>query len=267
MNFQQFWFYNPMELGYGTSVNSSNMKYTSDCKRVRSAFTLIELLVVISIIGILAGMIAPAIITAKVKAQAAAARTEMKSLIGAISAYQTDYSRLPATAKTMQTAAGNDFTFGAKYTNNSFVASAGSINDTNAVYNRYEATYQNCNAEILRALTATAAYENLNNILNPSKTAYFTAQKVANTTTEAGIGPDSVFRDPWGMPYIITLDLNYDNVCDDAFYNAKKYGSVGGILNVSVPGNVMIWSYGPDKTIDMTKGAKFGANKDNVLSW
>jgi len=27
-----------------------------------------------------------------------------------------------------------------------------------------------------------------------------------------------VLRDPWGQPYIITLDLNFDNKCRDAFY-------------------------------------------------
>ena len=27
-----------------------------------------------------------------------------------------------------------------------------------------------------------------------------------------------VYRDPWGNPYIITMDLNYDEQCQDAFY-------------------------------------------------
>ena len=28
--------------------------------------------------------------------------------------------------------------------------------------------------------------------------------------TLPGVGPDLVYRDPWGNPYIITMDLNYD---------------------------------------------------------
>jgi len=30
---------------------------------------------------------------------------------------------------------------------------------------------------------------------------------------------------------------------------------------------VMVWSAGPDKMIDPTKGATVGANRDNILSW
>ena len=41
---------------------------------------------------------------------------------------------------------------------------------------------------------------------------------MAGNTTSPGVGPDGVYRDPWGNPYIITIDLNYDDKARDAFY-------------------------------------------------
>ena len=45
----------------------------------------------------------------------------------------------------------------------------------------------------------------------------------ANTVSDTfspGVGSDGVYRDPWGNPYIITLDLNFDEKARDAFYRA-----------------------------------------------
>jgi prepilin-type N-terminal cleavage/methylation domain-containing protein len=59
-------------------------------------FTLIELLTVIAIIGILAGIMLPAIIGFQMKTKIKKAETEVKSIATAIRAYHTEYTRWPA---------------------------------------------------------------------------------------------------------------------------------------------------------------------------
>jgi hypothetical protein len=65
---------------------------------------------------------------------------------------------------------------------------------------------------------------------------------------DAGGNRDYVFRDPWGNPYVITLDLNLDDRCDDAAYSPP-----------SINAPVAIWSFGPDGRPE--------TKDDNILSW
>ena len=105
---------------------------------------------------------------------------------------------------------------------------------------------------------------------------------MASTPTTGGIDQDGTFRDPWGSPYIISLDLNYDNKCRDGFYSlpavSGKAGSLAGHNglypvnnNVANPyelsGSMMIWSVGPDLRANSNEPAIVGFNKDNILSW
>jgi hypothetical protein len=94
-----------------------------------------------------------------------------------------------------------------------------------------------------------------------------------------GVGPDLVYRDPWGNPYIISLDMNYDEKCRDALYQkssvSQEAGASGftGLFNSTgvsdqfeYRGHVMIWSLGSDRKANAGP-ANAGFNKDNILSW
>ncbi len=58
---------------------------------------------------------------------------------------------------------------------------------------------------------------NQGHVKNPQKTRYLNPT-MATDINSPGVGPDGVYRDPWGNPYVITVDLNYDDKARDAFY-------------------------------------------------
>jgi hypothetical protein len=102
--------------------------------------------------------------------------------------------------------------------------------------------------------------------------------KVALDNRSQGVGPDYEYRDPWGNPYVITLDLNDDGKCQDLMYGeqtvAQGAGGVGlfGLTKGAngrweLNNSVMIWSCGPDRARDPLGPANAGKNKDNILSW
>ena len=102
---------------------------------------------------------------------------------------------------------------------------------------------------------------------------------------------DYQFRDPWGNPYVITLDMNYDGKCDDAYYrqgNVSQWTGNPGIgyygftdtkdtggsgNNYELSGSVMYFSMvvrdGKIVSPNGSGGSKAnqGYNKDNVLGW
>jgi len=124
---------------------------------------------------------------------------------------------------------------------------------------------------------------NTNHVKNPQQNKFLDA-KMAADPTHPGVGPDGVYRDPWGRPYIISLDLNYDDKCWDALYRLKSVSQasagaaagLNGLANTTdangngdhyaLSGGVMVWSMGPNGNFD-TGLANDGANQDNVLSW
>jgi prepilin-type N-terminal cleavage/methylation domain-containing protein len=239
------------------------------------AFTLIELLVVIAIIAILAAMLLPVVHKMHEKAKEKKAMLEISDIKSAILRYQAEYSRYPvsANATTAANNAKDDFTYG------------------DGVANPVTVAYNATNWEVIAILmdwtnspVGSAINPNLNHQKNPRQTAYLNA-KMSGDVTQPGVGPDLVYRDPWGNPYIISMDLNYDEKCMDAFYrrsavsrqSAGKPDGINGLFNAkdssgasddfSFTGGVMVWSRGTDKLADPAVGANIGPNKDNLLSW
>ena len=248
----------------------------------QQGMTLIELLVVISIIGVLASLILPALAGAKKKARETQARKDMSDIKGAISVYQSDYNRLPASTSANVNFGGVqiDFTYGSSgtgYGTNVNSCPAGSL----------PASYQASNAELMVILTGGATNGMTlpidpsvqNNNRNPRKTGYFTPKPAAGgagANAGPGQGTDGVMRDPWSNPYIIALDLNYDGWVSNSVYNAAAVnaGVTGNALVPQAGGStyalkdsVMIFSFGQDGFFDTATAANAGVNRDNITSW
>jgi prepilin-type N-terminal cleavage/methylation domain-containing protein len=261
-------------LGFLRRVNGRSSRDAVALRGLRRGFTLIELLVVISIITILAGLLLPALSRARLAALKQQAKMDMGKIVTGCSGYESTYNRFPVSNEAMAAAAATkpaeDITYGVDFLRRPGVALAGPP--------AYPTTYQTNNSEVIAILMDLVAFPNgtptLNkgHIKNPQKNPFLSA-RMASDTSSAGVGPDLVYRDPWGNPYIITIDLNYDGKTRDAFYRSTTVsagGANGLILNGSfyeVNAPVIVWSVGPDGQIDGSRGAKQGANKDNLLSW
>jgi prepilin-type N-terminal cleavage/methylation domain-containing protein len=262
-------------------------------KTTHRAFTLIELLTVIAIIGILAAMLMA--VLAKVKQQALKnqAKTEIQAILTAIEAYDSAYGRFPVSHAAQTQAAANaqaganpDFTYGGTFP----PAVGGNVVQTAGLFLT--------NSEVIAILmdftnypgTATATI-NTNHQSNPKQIKYLNATLSSWDASQSGpptpgVGNDLVYRDPWGNPYVISLDLNYDDQCSDALYSqemvSKQNGQTGfnGLFNpIANPatqpqrdnylfhGKIMVWSAGPDGKFSPGKAANTEFNKDNILSW
>lgn len=151
-------------------------------------FTLIELLVVITIIGILAALLVPAVNRAMDAAMTAKARNDVTQLVASVKNYQLEYGRLPT--KVVSDDDGQE-------------ASQG--------------WFQNNNDEIIRVLIGQD-YDGLNGrliaFLEPRQA------KGGSGTFKDGMGTDFKFYDPWGTPYAIKLDTSYNNELE---YYGKEY--------------------------------------------
>ena len=103
---------------------------------------------------------------------------------------------------------------------------------------------------------------------NPKKSSYVEARMSAGTAPGLS-ADDHVYRDPFGNPYIITIDVNADDKCIDAYYGDT--GGKGLARNKDnkweLNGPIMIWSKGPDGQAVKTDPHDKGSNKDNILSW
>jgi prepilin-type N-terminal cleavage/methylation domain-containing protein len=263
------------------------------------AFTLIELLVVIAIIALLAALLLPVLAAAKKHALIAQAKLQMSDIVTAIQKYDSDYSRFPVSAPAQNAAIKNgavmsnpngDFTYGGTYLD-------ANGQPTITVGTPISGSVSN-NSEVIAILmdittnVVTHAAPNFNHQKNPQQTIFLAGKmsdydpSIPQSQPPGGIDKTGVYRDPWGNPYVITMDLNEDGQCQGEFYcrasvsqissassSVGYFGLVNPTAGLSNPnnfqyhGSVMVWSAGPDRKISITDKANSGVNKDNILSW
>ncbi|MCD6050406.1 MAG: hypothetical protein K0Q55_1809 [Verrucomicrobia bacterium] len=240
------------------------------CQQRPPGMTLVELLVVIAVVAVLLGLLLPVIGRPGHPSKILIVRRDLGEIENGIIAYRSTYSALPVTTKIRQFGK-SDFTFG----------TAGLRFDSTAMVTNPEAGYQAHNAELIAILMARKDNVfNPEHVHNPQRKQFLNA-KIASVDGKWGVGRnDGVYRDPWGMPYIISLDLNDGGHTQDAFYSLAKVSQMGtnglnglrslsgsGANDYAYRGPVMIWSFGPDRKADPNLRADEGVNADNILSW
>ena len=229
----------PLNIGRWTLEVGRSSPAPAVARQHERAFTLIELLVVVSIIIILGGLAFPAIQGVLDRAKKTQAKNDLIQIVTAVNAFYTEYGRYP-------------------------VLSTISTNGT------YDSSNNNGLLTVLRG-TATAGEEA---DLNPRRIAFITPPlaKDANTP-RAGLGQsDGKYYDPWGSPYCIRLDDNYDNVLPNPYAADKGAGPAN--LN----GTAIGWSLGKNGALGggAPADSKFGkepgsrneyAASGDVISW
>jgi prepilin-type N-terminal cleavage/methylation domain-containing protein len=210
-------------LGEKAAANESNALQQ---RRSHRAFTLIELLVVIAIIAILIGLLFPAFRAVQDQAKRTQAKNDLTQIVNAVNAYYTDYGKYPLVTADTLYGPGGDAT-----------------NDV--LFNE------------LRSAGATQ---------NPRQIVFINPPYVKNDTAgqrRSGVSPtDNQYYDPWGRPYNVRVDGNYDNQLTNPY--TANTGAGPSPLAIGV----IAWSGGKDGKAPPDAGATTTfTDSDDVISW
>jgi prepilin-type N-terminal cleavage/methylation domain-containing protein len=236
-----------------TPICQTSAFHTNAIQKRERAFTLIELLVVIAIIAILIGLLFPAFKAVQNQARQTQAKNDLTQIVNAVNAFYTDYGKYPITTS------GTDVVYG--------LGGGGTAN--NALFNEL----QGCPTTGTPPPTCSA-----NSTFNTRQIVFISPPAVKTptnprsgiATAAASINCFSVavgeFVDPWGTPYNVEIDGNYDNQIA-----ANPYGASGGAGPQPLTIGVIAWSLGADgvigtKTTGCTGNSSY-TNSDDVISW
>ena len=196
-------------------------------------------MVVIAIVVVLAGLLFPAVQSVLERAKKVQAKNDLTQIVTAVNAFYTEYGRYPINSPTTA-----DTYFG------SASAPSGSTSGGNndVLLNELRA----CGSGTPSCSTAAT--------FNTRQIAFISPPVLSAGATRLGIGSNGQYYDPWGTPYNIEIDGNYDNQMPNP-YSANN-GAGPGTLATGVIG----WSVGKDTQIGNSGDQKF-TNSDDVISW
>jgi type II secretory pathway pseudopilin PulG len=205
------------------------------------------LLTVITIIAILMGLLFPAINIAKDQARKAEAKTAVTGVVAAVKQYYTEYGKYPL-GDLAQPSSPQDVIFGDSSTPNQKLF------------------------DILRNIGAAPGQPNQ---YNPRAIVFFDGKSASDAAApKSGFatadGPNGATRgsyvDPWGYPYRICIDGDYDNKISNLPYTDFQ--------NTSAPlTGVAAFSVGKDGKVGNAKNgdnmyrSATGTNSDDIISW
>jgi prepilin-type N-terminal cleavage/methylation domain-containing protein len=203
---------------------------TAVIDRRYSAFTLIEMLVVIVIIVVLMGLAFPVFQGVQNQARRTQARNDLMQIVTAVNAYYAEYGKYPLTPATPA-----DTTYGATPTN-----------------------------ELLfNELRSVGPLQNPRGIvfLSPPDVKDANRPRAGISSAPATAGQ---YFDPWGKPYMIRIDTDYDNQVNNPY--SQNAGSAPLLRN-----GIIAWSFGKDalsqSPATTSADKNTGTNKDDVISW
>ena len=220
------------------------------------AFTLIEILTVLAIIVVLAGLITPAVLTARTKARVLEANTKANEIKIAIEQFKTDNNGLLPVVDTSTPTKDTIL-----YCNDTITNSKGEESYSNDLTgfdltSLTSITAKRDYADLYRKLLGEEAEgTTLEKPKNKRKKSYLTAKngiEINDTTTDDQIIESFITK--WGSPYVVLLDTNYDNKIE------LKINGNDVILN----GSVFVLAPGPKGTVN-ARARLFKVNdlKDN----
>jgi prepilin-type N-terminal cleavage/methylation domain-containing protein len=190
----------------------------------KTGFTLIELLIVITIIAVLIGIAFPAYQGIQDRARKVQAKNDLTQIAMSITAFQTDYGVYPSTYQPEMT---------------------------------YDSLNSNTNDKLFDALRGQ------DTTINPRNVVYISPPVAKNGKGGLSDIAPRQFFDPWGKPYIIRIDTNFDNQVTNPY--AKNAGPT------MLDAGVIAWSFGKDAKSDTVPGPapdkNTGINSDDVISW
>ena len=222
------------------------------------AMTLIELLLVVVVFFVLAAMLMPVSphqgrLAKKIKAQ-----FEMADLANAVESYEAEYNRLPLA----NSATNKDVTYGISSAD---IQGFKAIDGTSLIA---------AHSDLILVLMDMDSGANAGHQLNPKQIKFLNPKIAADAKSSGFSSIDHQYRDPWGNPYVVSLDASLDGglrdavvSCQDLFANHAPTTLMNTNGIYAWRGKVMVWSRGQDGKANMSVPANDGANKDNLVGW